>query len=307
MIYGLWNNPRYVETAAIILGSLAVLSLLLFFLRRKGAPFASGWASAKSWMFVAPLLFLAFALPKPWPLVFVTWMGVLSAKSFFQLVGMYHRSWFVWTTYLGIFALGHIINHGQLEFYNLSPMIFLFVICLIPMLRNSATQMIQYIALSLMAFIFWGWSYMHMGRLLTFEGGELMVLYLYLLAEVSENTSWAVSKIWGKYKPFSRITSKVTIEGMLVALIVTMLCAWGLRHLLPDRSERFWIAAGLVAAIFGRMGDLLINVFRRDLGIKDTGIFIIGRDGILTRVEKLIFIGPMYFYLYIYLQQIDFR
>lgn len=307
MIYGLWNNPRYVETAALIIGALALLSLVMFFLKRKGAPYTSAWASLKSWLFVAPLLFAAFALPKPWPLVFATWMGVLSAKSFFRLVGMYHRSWFVWVTYLAIFALGHIINYGQLEFYNLSPMIFLFVICLIPILRNSATHMIQYLALSLIAFIFWGWSYMHMGRLLTFDGGELMVLYLYLLAEVSENSSWAVSKLWGKYKPFSRITSKVTLEGMLVALLVTMLCAWGLRHLLPDRSERFWIAAGLVAAIFGRMGDLIINVFRRDLGIKDTGIFIIGRDGVLTRVDKLIFIGPMYFYLYIYLQQVDLR
>lgn len=307
MVYGLWNNPRYVETAALILGGLAILAILLFFLKRKGVPYTSAWASVKSWLFVAPLLFLAFALPKPWPLVFATWMGVLSAKSFFQLVGMYHRSWFVWITYIGIFALGHIINSGDLRFYNLAPMIFLFVACLIPILRNSATQMIQYIALALMGFIFWGWSYMHMGRLLTFEGGELMVLYLYLLAEVSENTSWAVSKLWGKYKPFSRISSKVTLEGMIVAFAVTMLCAWGLRHLLPDRSERFWIAAGLVAAVFGRMGDLIINVFRRDLGIKDTGIFIIGRDGILTRVDKLIFIGPMYFYLYIFLQGIDIQ
>jgi phosphatidate cytidylyltransferase len=82
-----------------------------------------------------------------------------------------------------------------------------------------------------------------------------------------------------------------------------MLLAWGMRHLLPDRSEKFWIASGLVAAIFGRMGDLIINVFRRDLGVKNTGIFILGRDGILSRVEKLIFVGPMYYYIYIYLQQ----
>lgn len=303
MIYGLWNNPRYVETAGLIIGALLLMAPVLYLLKRKGAPYTSGWASLKSWLFVAPLLFAAFALPKPWPLVFVTWMGVLSSKSFFQLVGMYHRSWFVWVTYIAIFALGHIINHDHLEFYNLSPMIFMFVLCLIPILRNSATHMIQYVALSLIAFIFWGWSYMHMGRLLTFEGGELMVLYLYLLAEVSENTSWAVSKLVGKWKPFNRISSKVTVEGMLAALVVTMLCAWGLRHLLPDRSEQFWIASGLVAAVFGRMGDLIINVFRTDLGIKNTGIFIIGRDGILTRVDKLIFIGPMYFYLYIYLQQ----
>jgi phosphatidate cytidylyltransferase len=303
MIYGLWNNKMYIETASLIMGLLLTLTVLVFFLRRKGPPYTSAWASLKSWLFVAPLLFAVFALPRPFPLVFVTWMGVLSAKSFFQMVGMYHRSWFVWMTYLFIFALGHIINTGHLEFYNLSPMIFLAAISLIPILRNSATHMIQYLALSLMAFIFWGWSYMHMGRLLTFEGGELMVIYLYFLTEVSENTTWACSKLFGKIKPFSKISNKVTVEGMIVGLGVTMFLAWAMRHLLPDRSERFWIAAGLVAAIIGRMGDLIINVIRRDLGIKNTGIFIIGRDGVLTRVDKLIFVGPIYFYIYIYLQQ----
>lgn len=304
MIYGLWNNPRYVETAGLIIGALIILSVIVFFLKnRRGAPYTSAWASLKSWLFVTPFLFAIFALPKPFPLLFLTWTGVMSAKAFFQMVGMYHRSWFVWTTYIGIFALGHLIYHDQTEFYNLSPMIFLFVISLIPILRNSATHMIQYMALSLLAFIFWGWSYMHMGRLLTFPGGELMVLYLYLLAEVSENTTWAVSKLIGKHKPFNRISNKISLEGMIVAFLMTMLCAWGLRHLLPDRSERFWIAAGLVAAIFGRMGDLIINVIRRDLGIKTTDIFIIGRGGALTRVDRLIVIGPMYFYLYIYLQQ----
>ena len=64
-----------------------------------------------------------------------------------------------------------------------------------------------------------------------------------------------------------------------------------------------FFALGIVAAVFGRMGDLIINVIRRDLCIKNTGIFIIGRDGMLTRVDKLIFVGPMYYYIYIYLQQ----
>ncbi len=303
MIYGLWNNPLYVETAGLIIGSLLILSLIVFFLKRKGPPYTSGWASLKSWLFVAPLLFLAFALPKPWPLIFVTWTGVLSAKTFFQMVGMYHRSWFVWATYVFIIALGYIIYDGHLAYYNLSPMIFLGVISLIPLLRNSVNHMIQYLALTLMAFIFWGWSYMHMGRLLTFEGGELMVLYLYLLTEVSENANWAVSRLFGRIKPFCKISNRVTVEGMAVGLIITMLLAWGMRHLLPDRSEQFWIAAGLVAAIVGRMGDLIINVIRRDLGIKNTGIFIIGRDGVLARIDKLIFVGPIYFYLYIYLQE----
>lgn len=303
MMYGLWKNPMYQQTAAIILGSLLALAIVLFLLKRKGPPYTSAWASIKSWLFVAPILFAAFALPTPWPLVFLTWLGILSAKSFFQMVGMYHRSWFVWVTYFFIFAMYFVIRETYDQVYNLMPMAFVGVISLIPLLRNSATHMIQYLALSLLAFIFWGWSYMHMGRLLMIEGGSLMVLYLYLLTEVSENTSWACSKLFGKIKPFSRISNKVSLEGMVVALVVTMLMAWGMRHLLPDRSEKFWIAAGLVAALFGRMGDLIINVIRRDLGIKNTGVFIIGRDGILTRIDKLIFVGPMFFYLFYLLQK----
>jgi len=115
---------------------------------------------------------------------------------------------------------------------------------------------------------------MHMGKLLRVEGGELMVLYLYLLTEVSENTSWACSRLFGRIKPFNKISSKNSLEGMVVALCVTMLVAWGMRHLLPDRSEKFgW------RLVSGRrvwpMGDLIINVFRRDLGVKNTGVFII--------------------------------
>lgn len=304
MIYGLWQNARYVETAGLVIGGLIVLAIVTFLLKRKGPPYTSAWASLLSWLYVAPLLFLAFALPRPWPLIFITVMGVLSAKSFFQLVGMYHRSWFVWATYIFIFALGYMIYSGHTDgYFHITPMIFLGTILLIPLLRNSATHMIQYIALSLLAFIFWGWSYMHMGRLLMFENGELMVLYLYLLTEVSENATWASSRLFGKIKPFDKISGRVSLEGMIVAFLVTMLLAWGMRHLLPDRSEQFWIAAGCVAVVFGRMGDLIINVFRRDLGVKNTGIFIIGRDGILSRVEKLIFVGPMFFYIYIYLQQ----
>ena len=99
------------------------------------------------------------------------------------------------------------------------------------------------------------------------------------------------------------ISPRITLEGIVTSILVTLLLAWGMRHLLPDRGERFWIAAGLAAAFLGRFGDLFLSVIRRDLGIRDTGIFIIGRGDLLSRVDKLIFVGPIYYYLYIYLQK----
>lgn len=219
------------------------------------------------------------------------------------MVGIYHRSWFVWATYLFMVALGYSTYKEFHGVYNVAPMIFLGLISIIPIIRNSATHMVQYMALSLMACIFFGWSFLHLGRLLILDGGVFLVIYLFVLSEFSENVSLAVTRLGGKLKPFNKINQRVTIEGVTASIVLSLVLAWAMRHLLPDRSEQFWIAAGLTAAIFGRFGDILMSVIRRDLGIKDTGVFIFGRGDILSRTDKLIFVGPMYYYIFMLLNK----
>ena len=175
-------------------------------------------------------------------------------------------------------------------------------IFLIPMLRNSYSQMIQYIALSLLAFIFFGWSFMHLGRLLYLPGGVYLMMYIYILTEFSESVSLATTRIRGDHKLFQKISQRFSIEGVIVSLFLTLILAWGLRHMLPDRTEPFWMAAGLIATLSGRFGDLAVAVIRRDLDIKDSGVFIIGRDDILARIDKLIFVGPIFYYALLFLQ-----
>ncbi|MCB0407747.1 MAG: phosphatidate cytidylyltransferase [Bdellovibrionales bacterium] len=302
--HALWSDPVYRETAGLIIGFIALVGVCLFALRKQNPHFNAAFASVKSWFFVAPILLFVFALPSPWPLVFLVFVGIFSAKTFFQMVGIYHRSWFVWATYFFMVALGLAAYKHFGSAYDIAPMAFLGLISLIPLLRNSSTHMVQYMALSLMACIFFGWSFMHMGRLLMMDKGVYLVLYLYILTEFSESVSLSTSKLIGRIKPFSKISSRVTVEGVLLSIVFSLILAWGMRHLLPDRSEKFWIAAGLTAAIFGRFGDLILSVIRRDLGIKDTGVFIFGRGDILSRTDKLIFVGPMYYYIFLFLNRV---
>ena len=301
MIYGLWADPIYQQTAGLVLAFLAIMGVILFMTRKTGPIGVAGWASVKSWFFTAPFLFAMMAIPEPFPLIFITFIGVLSAKTFFQMVGAYHRSWFVWVTYIFIYLVGWIIYSGHDEMYNIMPMLFFGVISTVPLLRNSYLHMIQYMALSLLGFLYFGWSFMHLGRLVILENGPLIVLYLYILTEFSEHVSLAATRLFGRVRPFHRISPRVTVEGMIVAVVLTLLLAWAMRHLLPHRTQDFWMGAGLVAAVFGRFGDLILSVIRRDLGIKNTGVFIIGRGDLLARVDKLIFVGPMYYYIYLYL------
>lgn len=298
----LWHDPLYRETAALVIGTLAALGLILFFVRKKSTPMQAHWASIKSWLFAAPVLLAICGLPTPWPLAMLTFIAILGAKAFFQMTGMYHRSFFVWATYLGLVAFAFAILYDQREIYNIGPMIFLGVICLIPIIRNSTRQMIQYLALTLMCFSFLGWSFMHLGWIWNLEMGPFMVLYLIVLTETCDNIYLNMSRHFGKIRLFSRITPRRTLEAFLIAFVFTVVLAWSLRHLLPVRSKDFWIASALVASFGGSLGDLVLSVIRRDLGIRDVDGFIIGRGDLLTIMDRLIFVAPIFYYVMWYLQ-----
>jgi phosphatidate cytidylyltransferase len=297
----LFSDRLYQQTAALILLCIVTVGLGIFFVRKKNTSLAAAWGSLKSWFFVAPLILFMMGLPSPWPLVFLTLVGIFSAKTFFQMTGMYHRTWFVMATYLFIALTGLEIHLNIWGFYNLMPMIFMGVLALIPLIRNSPDDMIQYMALSLMAFLLFGWSYMHMAALLSMDKGAFVVIYLYFLTEFSQSAHRAASRFIGRIRPFSKISMRFTLEGLLISTAATLGLAFAMRELLPDRSEQYWIAAGLIAAIFGGFGDLFLSVIRRDLGIKNPGIFILGRGDLLSRVDKLTFVGPFYYYIFIWL------
>lgn len=256
------------------------------------------WAAIKSWVITAPFIFAALAAPKPWPLVFVVLVAISGAKAFFRMTGMYHRSWYVWGTYIFIVLQGYLTYKGYERFYHIMPMFLFGAISFIPLFRDSANRMIQYMALTLMNFIFMGWGFLHLGRILTWEGGALIALYLIIIAELSESAHYMVSSLFGKYKPLQNITSRFTWEGFIASILFALLLAWGLRHMLPVRSEVYWITAGLGIALFSRMGSLIMSVIRRDLGLKESGIFIIGRDDILTRIDSLMFSVPVVYFLF---------
>lgn len=304
MQLGLWYHPLYRETFYLVMGVLSVIGLGLFWVRGKNTQTQAAWASVKSWLFATPILLGFCGLPTPWPLVVLTITAMTGAKIFFQMMGMYHRSYFVWTTYVGLAALAFTIHLTTPDLYNLAPMIFLGAVCLIPILRNSAKQMIQYMSLTLMSFSFLGWAFMHLGWVWKLKGGPYMVIYLIILTEVCDNLYLTLSRHIGKINLFSRISPRRNLESGLIAFALTLILAWSLRHLLPQRSEIFWIASGLVAALAGSLGDLVLSVIRRDLGIKDVGPFIIGRGDLLSIMDRLIFVAPIYYYVMSYLLEI---
>ena len=161
--------------------------------------------------------------------------------------------------------------------------------------------MIQYMALSLMNFSFL-WGFMHVGFILGLERGAYVVLYLIILTELSDNFHLGFSRFWHRWKIADKISGHRSVEGLLFAMALTLLLAWGLRHLLPVRTEIFWATSAFVVVFGGALGDLVMNVIRRDLGIKVTDVFILGRSDYLSRFDRLIFVAPIFYHVMAFLE-----
>ena len=298
-----WNSTAYQQTAVIVLLAIFAGAAINFLFRKKNQYSMVAWASIKSWLVLAPLMFGLMGLRAPFPVLVLTIFALFGAKVYFQILGMFHQTAFVYTCYAGIVGLGIFSQFNNLTLYNEMPMAVLGVSCLIPLIQRNYKNMIQYISLTLLGFIFLGWSFMHLGLILNFENGIFQMMYLIILTEFCDNTNLAISRYFKGPKLLAEINMKRTWLSTLVSILITLVVAYGMRHLLPDRSDKYWLAAGLIASFGGVVGDLVMAVVRRDAGVKVVGPFILGRGDFLQRMDRLIFVAPIYFFVMMALNQ----
>lgn len=292
-----WESPVYQQTVLIVLIVIFIGAAINFIFKKKNHYFMIAWASIKSWLLLAPLMFGIMGLAAPFPIIFLTLLAIYGAKVYFQILGMYHKSHFVWICYLGIIGLGVFSQFNNLTIYNEMPMMVLGLSCLVPLYIKDYKNMIQYISLTLLGFIFLGWSFMHLSLILNFENGIYQVMYLIILTEFCDNTNLAISRYFKGPKIISEINSKRTWYSTGFSILITIMLAYGMRHLLPNSSEKYWLASGLIASFAGVIGDMVMNVVRRDAGVKIVSGFVIGRGDFLQRMDRLIFVAPIYYFV----------
>ena len=152
----------------------------------------------------------------------------------------------------------------------------------------------------LMMFVF-GLS--HIAFMLTLEpinstGGRELVLYLVLLTAFNDVLQYLWGKAFGKHKIIPKVSPNKTVEGFVGAFFTISFLAYVFSFLTPF-SWYEAVGAGMIISAFGFVGDVVISMIKRDIGVKDSGNLIPGHGGVLDRVDSLIYTAPLFFH-YVY-------
>lgn len=127
---------------------------------------------------------------------------------------------------------------------------------------------------------------------------SLLPLSVFILLWVNDTGAYCCGSLFGKHKLFPRISPGKTWEGSIGGALFVVIAALLIAHFSSETplAQPFtlpaWIGLALVVCIFGTWGDLVESLFKRTLGLKDSGHILPGHGGMLDRFDSALLAFP---------------
>ena len=129
-----------------------------------------------------------------------------------------------------------------------------------------------------------------------------LLLGVFIMVWTNDSFAYLFGVRFGKRKLFERISPNKSWEGFVAGLVFVQIASI-IIHKLSSSPLMFydWMIMGLIVTVFGTFGDLVESMFKRQMGIKDSGKIMPGHGGMLDRFDILFLVIPIVF-IYIYLR-----
>lgn len=246
-----------------------------------------------------PVLLAAvwFSEPLPWLTILLAAWGALAALEFFRAVK------FSGVEPLTIFGLAFtllFIASPHCSWAYTSSFLLASAVALPPIWllarRRKEDAFIGW-AWTLAGIIYIGWMLSHLVALRGLESGRDWVLFALLVTFASDTAAYFIGRAFGRHPLAPEISPRKTREGavggILGAVIVGLLLV-----ILLDLPIGYLAATILAIAVsvFGQIGDLFESLFKRNMGVKDSGNSMPGHGGFLDRMDSVVFAGVVVYY-----------
>lgn len=121
---------------------------------------------------------------------------------------------------------------------------------------------------------------------------EVLIGYFFILW-ANDTGAYLVGRKFGRRKLFERISPKKTWEGSLGGVFFGLLLGYVNSQLFEGLDTITWMILAVIVVVFGSLGDLVESLFKRSLGIKNSGKILPGHGGVLDRFDGIFISAPM--------------
>lgn len=146
--------------------------------------------------------------------------------------------------------------------------------------------------------VYVGWLGLHFSLLRHLPHGQSWAFLAIFTTFAYDSGAYAFGRLFGRRLLAPRISPKKTLEGTAGGLVCAALAAPLLNRLLGPAEPLPWmvvLGAGLGAV--AQLGDLAESLLKRRLEMKDAGLLAPGHGGLLDRLDSLLFVGTVLYYL----------
>ncbi|TNJ45737.1 phosphatidate cytidylyltransferase [Tamlana fucoidanivorans] len=130
-----------------------------------------------------------------------------------------------------------------------------------------------------------------------------ILLGSFILVWVNDSFAYLVGKNFGKQKLFEIISPKKTVEGFLGGLFFSCIASYFIATFTETLNSTNWLILSIIISVFGTLGDLIESKFKRQAGVKDSGVIMPGHGGLLDRLDSIIFAAP---FVYLFLRILNY-
>lgn len=147
------------------------------------------------------------------------------------------------------------------------------------------------------------------------RAGAYLILFIYIFLWCNDTGAYCTGSLLGRHKLFPSVSPGKTWEGSIGGGILTVAVALLIAFFGPETSAASstvdaasatgcaapvvfglnpwqWAGFALIVVVFGTWGDLVESLFKRRLGIKDSGHILPGHGGMLDRFDSSLLAIP---------------
>lgn len=191
----------------------------------------------------------------------------------------------------------------DMDFTNLSWFLVLEIFLFMgaeSIVSKDFTESVGKIAVTILILFYCGYMMAFIIRMTAIKENATIFLYLYfILVFMTDSGAWFFGVLFGKStRGFFKASPNKSLVGFFGGIITAIACGILFKFIFPTIFfGSIWkiIIVSIATSLAAIIGDLIESVFKRSLGVKDSGNIIPGRGGLLDCLDSLILGAPVFY------------